>query len=328
MSLTTEQVLTPPVDLPPDLKVYGLEQAHREDSADEALYPESPIVRGRELGYGPDAKAGELAIDYASHILSKEPRDLAVLSDRWSSSVVLEDTTSSGTDDKVYKVFRQSTHYGYVENEMAALTYLHNLSLAPKPYLLIDADIQYRATDGVSGHQYFAGTPIIRQNLGGDLPIIVMDKVDTAPLDTMSDEQMAKEFMRVVATGAEHRLSFGDTELVYDQKKQCVTFIDLGGVGRFDAASLRYRHTKDGNVIDMYPSSTDEELATARVAADVLAHFLTGRENPLNFETTLTFIKQRGLEALCTPLLYRMRNTPQMPENNPPNYWQPTNRAA
>lgn len=317
----SESTHNPNLQLPPDLTLAGREPAHRGKAGDIA-YPAHPQTEGMELDWDNSPQPADLALDYTSRLLGKNRSELTVLSDQWSSSIVLEDVPQPGEQTKVYKVFRQASYYDYIENEMVALTFLHDLNLAPKPYLLIDAGQEYRSTDELGKRSTFGNVPIARQDLGSELPIIVMDKVEQEPLEVMSDEQLTSEFMRVVRAGIDYELMFGDTEIVYDRSKGRVTFLDLGGVSH--QASSRRRYAQDGGkLIDAYPHKTDEELLTTRVAADVLRHFLYGRKVPMSDEKVGAFINENGLEALSDVMLYHMRNAPRQDLPQFPNIWQP-----
>jgi|GEM_PF-2603646 len=309
-------------DLPPDLILLGNEPAQIKPVHD-TLPPTEPAQQGMELGFnGP--QSSQAALDYASHILGKkEGVDLTVLSDRWSTSIVLEDVPKNGEDQKVYKIFRSSENYPKVESEMGNLTLLYAHDLAPKPHLLIDAASEYRAAPGIKHVQESASTQIVRQDCGGSLPIIVMDKVEAVPVDTMPDEQLQAEFTRVVQTTKELKLALSDTEIVYDKKQQRVTCIDAGGIGRYDENRLVHLR-------QLYQGYTDDQLITAHVIANTMSYFLSGKGAPEFTADPQTFLRvmqehtpEETMAMSLRPLMKYTRQGSPAEIYNPPNHWQP-----
>lgn len=315
--MTAEQDNQPSAELPADLLIDSGSPVTLAP-VDAQTYPAQPEVEGLELGWSGDARSADMALDYAAGVLGKDrDADLTVLSDRWSSAVILEDKAlGAGAPAKVYKVFRRASCYDYVEHEVINLTLLHQRGLAPQPFLLIDAAAQYRSDD----YSYPLppdDTAIMRQDGGGELPIIVMEKIERASIDSMTDEQLKAEFERVLATALELNMILGDTELVYDVNDQAVKFLDAGGIGRYSEGWF-------GHWRNQFPAVTDEQLRQADTATRTIQHFLAGRTVQLPaMDEMLHIIDLHGLESLGDSLVSLVRNTPAVPYEPLPNHWKP-----
>lgn len=229
------------------------EEAPTNVPARHQVYPTAPVPGhhlGREGGYGHGEEAIREALAYAGTIFPDA--NLRLLSDEGSSAVVLEDDQGN-----IFKVYRNAHSYSYVENEMATLTRLSELGVAPKPYLLVDA-AQERCTDEPEEYQRneFGDTQIRRIKSEGAFPIIVMEKIDALPLRTLPSDAVIPEFDRLWSIFEYEDYSFGDTELVIDQNSGHAKFIDVGGISdagflnptlhsllvRYSSEFKRYKH--------------------------------------------------------------------------------------
>ena len=245
------------------------------------------------------------ALEYAQDIFPDKQFNL--LSAKGSSAVVLE------SGDKVFKVMRDCNHYTYIENEIGALQTLHNEGLAPKPYVLIDSAREFRTNSGHTNS--FGDVRVPRIDEGGHLPIIVMDKINAKPLDTLTDEQRIAAFDTFLEVGSRLDLSFGDTEFIVDGDTNRVVVIDTGGIAR-----NRYgKYGTDSNgTFDRYPGLTEEEIKAASLT-EALLHHLSRTGKPPGVRQIAEYLKNGDTEKIYS-LLTEPSNRPPETEYNYESY--------
>ena len=217
------------------------------------------------LGYG------EAGLDASGKYLSTmfPNEDLTLFSNEGSSAILYEDGKN-----RVYKVSRQAGYYSYQKDEMAALTLLHNEGIAPKPYALIEPAEKFRGDLYRSPKKYFVDVPIITVDGGGAFPVIVMEKIDTAPVeDSLTDEQLIEEFDRVLAVGQKHNLSFGDVEFVTNKSTGHVVIVDAGGMSK-QTGNDKYVYSRTDEIErDDHPTLTEEDIVEASMVSSILGNF-------------------------------------------------------
>lgn len=187
---------------------------------------------------------------------------------------------------------RDANHYNYIENEIGALQTLYNEGLAPKPYLLVDSAREFRANSGHTNS--FGDVQIPRLDEGGHLPIIVMDKINAKPLDTLTDQQRIEAFDTFLEVGSRLDLSFGDTEFVVDGDTGRVVVIDAGGIGR--GRYGKYGEDVNGR-FDRYPGLTEEEIKAASLTEDLL-HHLSRTGKPPGVREIAEYLKDGDTEKI------------------------------
>jgi len=186
-----------------------------------------PVIEGlgEVIDFGEVAEQQALA--YARGVMPETSLDL--LSSEGSTALILEDGTGLA-----FKLMRGNGYYSYTEDEAAGMTLMSNVGLAPKMHLLLDAHEDFR-TDliGTTPKREFGDVIIPRQEVQGNLPMIVMDKVAAASITTMPLDRVRGEFKRVVTILSENGIAvLGDVEIVHDTATGAATFIDLGGLYR------------------------------------------------------------------------------------------------
>lgn len=139
--------------------------------------------------------------------------------------VVLADITG-----KAFKVYRSALYYSKHEKEAGALQLLSDAGLAPKLHLFVDAGEEYRLD--IKHYDYtrkgFENVQIPRQNSGRVLPILVMDRVDVAPLETASPTALAEGFCKTASLFIQQRIRSWDTEVAVDKSTGKVIIMDVG----------------------------------------------------------------------------------------------------
>lgn len=142
---------------------------------------------------------------------------------------------------KVFKVYRDALRYSRYEQEAGALQVLSQAGLAPKLHVLVDADEKYRLDR--KAHDYvrhgFGNVQIPRANSGRELPVLIMDKVDVAPLETAAPDKLAAGFCRAAELFIRENIEAWDSEVVVNAQTGNVTFLDVGELAQvpYDTAS-------------------------------------------------------------------------------------------
>jgi hypothetical protein len=227
---------------------------------------------------GPGEKGVPRAIDYAEKIFPGKQFDL--LSSKGSQAVVLE------SGDKVFKVMRDGTNYSSFENEVGALQTLASEGLAPKLHLMVDAGKDFRLNMRGARPNSFSDIQVPRINEEDALPIIVMDKINAKPLDTLTDDQRIAAFDTFLEAGSRLDLAFGDTEFIVDGDTDRVVVIDTGGIRR---DGYKKYGVDDDPTYDHYPGLTEEEVKAASLTQDLLMHL--SRVKPPTVQQIAEYLK-------------------------------------
>jgi len=139
--------------------------------------------------------------------------------------VVLADQTG-----KAFKIRRTALDYSRCEKEAGALKLLSDAGLAPTFYMLVDASKEYRLDR--KAYNYTAGgfgdVEIPRQDSGRELPVIVMDAIDPAPLETADPDQLVDGVCRVADLFLRNGIISWDLEVMTDKRSGGVVILDAG----------------------------------------------------------------------------------------------------
>jgi hypothetical protein len=231
------------------------------------IYPEvstQELAAMPTLGY--DEGADQAALDYASRIF---PEATLRILGKGSSAIILEDNQGY-----VFKVIRDAGHYSYCEDEMATITRLHQLGLAPAPILLVDAARRFRTeTAGSSPKRDFSETEIDRVEVEGEFPIIIMSKVEHRSVRTLSQRQKVAIFDQVFPVLANDGIMPGDTEMAINITTGNPVFIDDGGFQKLRPGQRLYEQGLDGILRDRYPQLSNAELRQFAVAYALVGRF-------------------------------------------------------
>lgn len=259
-----------------------------------------PIVEGRPRDnlYN-SAEAYQQVIDYAQKLFPD--RSFELLSDEGSSAFILEDGAGLA-----YKVYRRASNYPYVEKEMAAMTLLADNDLAPKPYLLVDAALAHRRKPFPEPAS-LAEVPIVRQDGGGELPVIVYQKVEFDPLTAQTDPAIVLDgFDRLLAVAKAHNLMFGDVEPVVDRKNGKLKLIDVGGTHEVPA-NLRYVTDISGNMVkEQEPELSEAEYLQASQIKNILEKIMRGVRIPTTRQIN-DVLKAEGIDGIRSYVLHSER---------------------
>jgi hypothetical protein len=150
--------------------------------------------------------------------------------------VVMADETG-----KAFKFYRTALEYSRSEKDAGAQQLLAQYGLAPKVHLFVDAGEQYRLDRKSHGYTKFGfeDVPIPRQNSGHELPVMIMDKIDIAPLETAEPAKFIDGFCKTAEVFMMHNIHAWDGEASINQQTGDVIFIDVGEFSQkpFDAES-------------------------------------------------------------------------------------------
>lgn len=151
--------------------------------------------------------------------------------------VVLADETG-----KAFKIYRSAAEaYSRYEKEAGALQVLSAAGLAPRLHLFVDADKEYRLDLKPQNYTAFGFEDVVipRQDGGRELPIMVMDRVDAAPLESAEPEKLVEGFCRAANVFMENDIRAWDAEVVVDNKSGDLVILDVGELSQlpFDAES-------------------------------------------------------------------------------------------
>lgn len=142
---------------------------------------------------------------------------------------------------KAYKIYRDALNYSSYEREAGAMQLLSEEGLAPKVHMFVDASAEYRLDkyvhDGIKPG--FENVQIPRQDSGRELPVLVMDRVDTAPLESATSEQLADGFCKTAEVFLRESIHAWDTEVRVDTQTGNIIMLDVGSLSQtpYDAAS-------------------------------------------------------------------------------------------
>lgn len=204
---------------------------------------------------------------YTQALLPNE--EISLLSTEGSSAMVFQDK-----NDRAYKVMRDANHYTYYESEMRSLTLLHSEGLAPKPLLFIDARQDERRDPEERVQQpKFVDIAIPRHEGGGNLPIIVMGKVDFSELADVDLDTKITAFDRLYEFAHKHEILFGDVEPVIDKKTGQVIILDAGGMAKIKPG-MREIKKIDGTVVGVrLEGASYEDYKKAEITSYLMQKF-------------------------------------------------------
>jgi hypothetical protein len=246
-----------------------------------------------------------------------------LLSDNGNSSLVLHDGR------KAYKIFRkQPAKYSDVESEVAILTVLHREGIAVRPVALIDAAPEYRQNQGNTRTMFKGRESIARVDSSGNLPVIVTELIDEAPIEEMPEELLIEQFDKFLQVIEKHDLLLRDCEIVYDQRNRQAVIIDVGGVSHLrylftDATDpgnnpelhLPFYNTEDAcrlrqvnELRTQSPHLTDEQILYAVGVEDLLRRFTSVFSlRQIDIPGIARLIENKGMEGVHAHLLKRRR---------------------
>ena len=261
-----------------------------------------------DIGWEPESL--DRALGYAASLFPG--RELRLLSNEGSSAVVLEDDEAH-----VFKVMRDAHRYSYYEDEMGALTLLSDLGLAPRPFVLVDAALEFRTEqEGIPEERNFGDIPILRVKGGGKYPVIVMEKVDFNHKNTMTDGQRIEAFDTLLSVFEANRLVAGDTELVVDKHTGKPIFIDVGGFGRIKLGKRLEMMDWEGNVEDLCPDLTDEQAYTVRIIDGLLLSFMTAEyKTRISITAIGDILTSKGVSAFHKVITNKNLEAPELIES-------------
>lgn len=164
----------------------------------------------------------EQAVGYASSLFPNS--NFSFIGDG-RYGVVLADETG-----KAFKLYRSALSYSRYEKEAGALKLLSDAGLAPKLHLFVDAGEEYRLD--LKAYDYsrfgFGSVQIPRQDSGKELPVMIMDKVEVAPLESAEPEKFIEGFCKVADVFIEHNIHSWDAEVVVDKASGKIIILDVG----------------------------------------------------------------------------------------------------
>jgi hypothetical protein len=207
-----------PQDPLPDIRVDAIEPASYAPA--RAIPYEGPAKRGPDIGNTP-AQAQE-AISYAEAVF---PGSTFSFLDSGRYGIVLADDMG-----RAYKVYRSAVNYSRYEKEAGALQLLSNAGLAPKLHLFVDAGEEYRLDRKAFDYTRFGfeDVQIPRQNSGRELPVLVMDSVDVAPLENAEPAKLIDGFCRVASVFMKEGIYSWDAEVTIDKRTGEAIILDVG----------------------------------------------------------------------------------------------------
>lgn len=138
--------------------------------------------------------------------------------------------TLKGSDGRAYKVYRSSLEYSRTEKEAGALQLLSQAGLAPKFYMLVDAKPEYRLDRKAYDYTTFGFEDVVipRSDRGSDLPILVMDYVEAAEVESATPESFSDGFCKVLELFVKEGIRSWDTEFMVNKDTGSVTALDVG----------------------------------------------------------------------------------------------------
>jgi hypothetical protein len=259
-----------------DVRVVGIEPAHYAPAG--ARPYEGTAKKGREIHDSPDQT--ELTSEYLG-ALFPESHFSYLGAGRYG--IVMADETG-----KAFKVYRSALSYSRYEKEAGALRLLSDAGLAPKLHLFVDAAEEYRLDQKAYNYTAsgFEDVQIPSQNSGKELPVMVMDKVDVAPLESATPQQLVDGFCKVADTFMKENIHAWDTEIMVDKATGEVIILDVGELSQkpFDdePATPQARLSNDleilrGIILDFGFSHHDHQIQNAYRAGglDAVRSYLT-----------------------------------------------------
>ena len=253
----------------------------RSASLDETLLLESNAgpypVEDRSTAYTPsesnlgyDDNAVPRATQYVRSLFPGE--QLSLLSSEGSSAIVFHDQGG-----RVYKVYRRSSYYDYIEEEAAKLEALSQLGLAPKLYALVDAAQVYRSQTSQASMRAFGDVRIPRIESDGPFAVLVMGELPKpAPLVDAGIEEAVREFVRVCEVIRPYGFVFGDIEPVWDESTRRMVFLDVGGVQQYDRKGIFERTANVAAYNGLSIEQASELMSVTSLASRITKEFGAG----------------------------------------------------
>lgn len=221
-----------PVAPPFDIRVDAIGPAHYAPAG--AMPYTGTAERGPKIRDFEDQ--AEKAIAYAQTVF---PDSSFTLVGSGVYGIVLRDDTG-----RAFKVYR-SAYEGYskCEQEAGAVAALSDpeggddIPLTPQVLLFVDAGQQYRLD--TEHYQYtefgFGDIQIPRQDSGKQLPILVMDFVETEPLTSAEPTKFADGFCRAVRRFQRHNIqsaSWDSPDVLVNKQTGEVVMLDVGSLSQ------------------------------------------------------------------------------------------------
>ena len=181
---------------------------------------EGSALRGLHIMDSPEQ--GDEASDYV-HSLFPD-RDVSYVGHGRYGVVVAEESGLA------FKVYRTALRYSRYEQEAGALKLLSDEGLAPKMHLFVDADEKYRLDYKAYDYTYFGFGDVMipRQSSGRELPVIVMDRIDAAPLSEAEPSALVDGFCKIADVYLRENIISWDTEVMVDRQSGQLIILDVG----------------------------------------------------------------------------------------------------
>ena len=253
------------------------------------------------LGY--DDNAVPRAAQYVSSLFPGEK--LSLLSSEGSSAVVFHDQAG-----RVYKVYRRSSYYDYIEEEAAKLEMLSQLGLAPKLYALVDASQAYRAQAGPDASRAFGAVRIPRIESDGPFAVLVMGEIPhPLPLKAGGVDTIVGEFGRICNAVRPYGFIFGDVEPVWEQSARRIVFLDVGGVQKYDHKGIVERTANIAAYAGLSVEQASELMSVASLASCITNGFGDGL---CGVEEIRPIWERQGAAGVQSYLISRLRRQDRM----------------
>ena len=294
-----------------------IELASREQSLRTsriALLNEAPLLRSdggpypnedkpvsytsSESNLGYDNDAVPRAAQYVSSLFPGE--ELSLLLPEGSSAVVFRDQAS-----RVYKVYRRSSYYDYIEEEAAKLEMLSQWGLAPQLYALVDAAQVYRAqTSPDISSRAFGDVHIPRIESDGPFAVLVMREIPhPLPLRAAGVDAIVGEFGRVCDIVRPYSLIFGDVEPVWEGSAQRMVFLDVGGVQKYDQKGILERTANVAAYSGLSVEQASELMSVTSLASCITTEFGKGL---CGVEEIRPIWEKQGIAGVRSYLAFRL----------------------
>ncbi|HYH75567.1 MAG TPA: hypothetical protein VD735_06455 [Candidatus Saccharimonadales bacterium] len=254
--MTQEQHVAPhaPQETAPDTRqvqslgrtVAESAEIHPADIVDVRAAVDSPVVyAAARMGAYPDngkrtleitsegEEAASTAIAYAQELF---PATTFSYLGQGRYGVVLADA-----EGRAYKVYRNPYNYSHYEKEAGAMQLLYKAGLAPKPHLLVDAAPErrydvYAWKRDKQMRKGFEDIEIPRQDGEHDLPVLVMDEVDPAPLQHAEPTAWARGYCKAAELFLRENIICTDTEVVLNKRSGELIVMDPGELYQMSVA--------------------------------------------------------------------------------------------
>lgn len=166
--------------------------------------------------------ANETAIQYLKSLFPENDFEFV---DEGANGIVFTDGLG-----KAYKIYKTAHNYSRVEQEAGSLQLLSQAGLAPKLHMLIDADPSYRLDRKAYDYTYFGFGDVVipRIATSKELPVLVMDFIDTAPLESATNENFVDGFCNMLEVFLKNNIHCWDAEFKVNKATGQIIAIDTG----------------------------------------------------------------------------------------------------